>query len=46
MVLAWQSLNYIAAMLLLVVDDEEKAFWVLVVLMEDILYKNSHSRVR
>eukprot|EP00242_Pyramimonas_sp_CCMP2087_P015680 CAMPEP_0198203992 /NCGR_PEP_ID=MMETSP1445-20131203/7337_1 /TAXON_ID=36898 /ORGANISM="Pyramimonas sp., Strain CCMP2087" /LENGTH=521 /DNA_ID=CAMNT_0043875625 /DNA_START=375 /DNA_END=1937 /DNA_ORIENTATION=+ len=39
-----QSLNYIAALLILVVNDEEKAFWVLVVLIEDILYRNTYSQ--
>mmetsp|Transcript_39485 Transcript_39485/g.75656 ORF Transcript_39485/g.75656 Transcript_39485/m.75656 type:complete len:424 (+) Transcript_39485:265-1536(+) len=39
-----QALNYIAGMLLLVMHDEEKAFWVLTVLLEDILYRNCHAQ--
>ncbi|KAK3257342.1 hypothetical protein CYMTET_33567 [Cymbomonas tetramitiformis] len=38
-----QSMNYIAGILLLVLKDDEKAFWVLVVLIEDILYPNCHA---
>jgi len=38
-----QGMNYVAASLLLVMKDEEKAFWMLAVLLENILLQDSYS---
>lgn len=37
-----QGMNFLVALLLLALDkDQEKAFWVMVVLLDDILYANT-----
>lgn len=38
-----QGMNYVAASLLLVMKTEEEAFWMLAVLLENILYHDSYS---
>jgi hypothetical protein len=38
-----QGMNYVAASLLLVMRTEEEAFWMLAVLLENILYHDSYS---
>lgn len=38
-----QGMNYVAASLLLVMKDEEEAFWMLAVLLENILLQDSYS---
>lgn len=38
-----QGMNYVAALLLLVMEDEEAAFWMLAVLLENILVKDCYS---
>lgn len=40
---ALQGLNYVAAMLLLVMKTEEDAFWMLAVLLEDVLFANCYT---
>ena len=38
-----QGMNYVAALLLLVMKTEEEAFWMLAVLLENILFHDSYS---
>lgn len=38
-----QGMNYVAASLLLVMKNEEEAFWMLAVLLENILLHDSYS---
>lgn len=38
-----QGMNYVAALLLLVMKSEEEAFWMLAVLLEDILVKDCYT---
>lgn len=38
-----QGMNFVAASLLLVMKTEEEAFWMLAVLLENILYRDSYS---
>ncbi len=41
--LGWQGLNYVAGLLLLATKDEEQSFWLLTVLIRNIL-PNYHTR--
>ena len=38
-----QGLNYVAALLLLVMKTEEEAFWMLAVLLEDVLVNDCYT---
>lgn len=41
--LAMQGMNFVAAMLLLVMKTEEEAFWMLAVLVENVLFDDCYS---
>ena len=41
--LCMQGLNYVAALLLLVMKTEEEAFWMLAVLLEDVLVNDCYT---
>lgn len=41
--IVWQGLNYVAALLLLVMKTEEDAFWMLAVLLENVLVSDCYT---